>query len=142
MIRILQKQSLFIHYIYILYTLIVFPINIQVCVTIESTNDEYHVVQNDRGEIAAGAEHLWNRVPILRMIRIVTLPCEIIRVDIAAGNINFYGASDFCAKISMEYIPKKFQNVFTLLIEIFSKTFSKKIFIKRWELQKFRERFF
>lgn len=142
MIRILQKQSLFIQYVYILYTLIVFPINIQVCITIESTNDEYHVVQNDRGEIAAGAEHLWNRVPILRMIRIVTLPCEIIRVDIATGNINFYGASDFCAKISMEYIPKKFQNVFTLLIEIFSKTFSKRIFIKRWELQKFRERFF
>lgn len=81
MIRILQKhsKSLFIDYVYVcVYTLIVSPINIQVCVTIESTNDEYHVVQNDRGEIAAGAEHLWNRVPILRMIRIVTLPCKII----------------------------------------------------------------
>lgn len=84
MIRILQRhsfKSVFIDYAYVcVYVLIVFlPINIQVCLTIESTNDEYHVVQNDRGEIAAGAEHLWNRVPILRMIRIVTLPCEIIR---------------------------------------------------------------
>lgn len=44
-------------------------------VTIEAANDENHVVQNDGGEIAARAEHLRNRVPILRMIRIVTFPC-------------------------------------------------------------------
>lgn len=65
--------------------------------TIETTNDENHVIQNDGGEIAAGAEHFWDRVPVLWMIRIVTFPCEN-RGSILRQSIKFYAAGHSMTK--------------------------------------------